>query len=104
MYYVRQKGKRYDKLGILPLNLINALHSCKSRDALLPLLSTQEAALHARRAEAALRQKLSHETTDLGRAAVAHAEATQSLVVHRQRTREEKHMLSEEAKVNYDCV
>lgn len=66
---------------------------------LLFLVSMQEAALQAQRAEKEMHQKILREMADLTRAANVQHEATHSLVTHRQRTQEDKRMLAEEKKV-----
>ena len=46
-----------------------------------------------------MQQKIVRETAELTKAANIHAEATHSLVAHRQRAKEDRRMLTEERKV-----
>lgn len=63
------------------------------------MVSMQEAALQAQKAEKEMHQKILREMAELTRAANVQHEATHSLVTHRQRTQEDKRMLAEEKKV-----
>ena len=60
---------------------------------------TQEAALHAHKAEMELHQKIIREKADLTKAINSREENLRSLVNHRSRAKEDRRMLAEEKRV-----